>query len=100
MVISGRIYIIGYLDCQFYCPPLRDRDNDVIIIAKFFLKEFCKENDISELKFSKKAQDKARLAESLYKERKRSISEICNHLDISKPTLYRYLRERGVTIGN
>lgn len=39
-------------------PPLRDRDNDVIIIAKFFLKEFCKENDINELKFSKKSQDK------------------------------------------
>ena len=49
---------------------------------------------------SKKAQDKARLAESLYKEREHSISEICNHLDISKPTLYRYLRERGVTIGS
>lgn len=39
-------------------PPLRQRDNDVIIIAKFFLKEFCKENGIEELKFSKKAQDK------------------------------------------
>ena len=49
---------------------------------------------------SKKAQDKARLAESLYKERVRSISEICSHLEISKPTLYRYLRERGVVIGN
>ena len=39
-------------------PPLRERDNDVIIIAKFFLNEFCKENGIDELKFSKKAQDK------------------------------------------
>lgn len=48
---------------------------------------------------SKKAQDKARLAESLYLEKERSISEICNHLDISKPTLYRYLRSRNVTIG-
>lgn len=48
---------------------------------------------------SKKAQDKARLAESLYVEKERSISEICNHLDISKPTLYRYLRSRGVQIG-
>lgn len=48
---------------------------------------------------SKKAQDKARLAESLYKEKERSISEICDHLDISKPTLYRYLRNRGVQIG-
>lgn len=49
---------------------------------------------------SKKALDKARLAESLYKEKERSISEICDHLDISKPTLYRYLRTRGVSIGN
>jgi len=49
---------------------------------------------------SKKAQDKARLAESLYKERERSIAEICNHLHISKPTLYKYLRERGVEIGS
>lgn len=48
---------------------------------------------------SKKAQDKARLAESLYKEKERSIAEICNHLHISKPTLYRYLRSRGVSIG-
>jgi len=48
---------------------------------------------------SKKAQDKARLAESLYKEKERSISEICEHLSISKPTLYRYLRARGVEIG-
>jgi DNA invertase Pin-like site-specific DNA recombinase len=48
---------------------------------------------------SKKAQDKARLAESLYKEKERSIAEICDHLGISKPTLYRYLRARGVTIG-
>lgn len=48
---------------------------------------------------SKKAQDKARLAESLYKERVQSVSEICDHLSISKPTLYRYLRDRGVVIG-
>lgn len=48
---------------------------------------------------SKRAQDKARLAESLYTEKRRSISEICDHLSISKPTLYRYLRNRGVTIG-
>lgn len=48
---------------------------------------------------SKKAQDKARLAESLYMEKERSIVEICDHLHISKPTLYRYLRSRDVKIG-
>ncbi|MGI8544881.1 MAG: recombinase family protein [Aridibacter sp.] len=47
---------------------------------------------------SKKAQDKARLAESLYNEKDTSIAEICEYLSISKPT-YRYLRSRGVTIG-
>jgi DNA-binding NtrC family response regulator len=39
-------------------PPLRDRDNDVIILAKFFLKEFCKENGLDSMLFSKKAQEK------------------------------------------
>jgi DNA-binding NtrC family response regulator len=39
-------------------PPLRDRDNDVIILAKFFLKEFCKENGLDMMLFSKKAQEK------------------------------------------
>ena len=48
---------------------------------------------------SQKAKDKARLAESLYNEKERSIAEICDYLSISRPTLYRYLRSRGVTIG-
>lgn len=48
---------------------------------------------------SKQAQNKARLAESLYKEKELSIKEICDYLSISKPTLYRYLRHRNITIG-
>jgi len=48
---------------------------------------------------SKQAQNKARLAESLYQEKELSIKEICDYLSISKPTLYRYLRHRNVTIG-
>ncbi len=48
---------------------------------------------------SKQAQNKARLAESLYKEKELSIKEICNYLSISKPTLYRYLKHRNITIG-
>ncbi len=39
-------------------PPLRERDNDTIILAKFFLKAFCKENNLEQLRFSKKAQEK------------------------------------------
>ena len=45
---------------------------------------------------SKKAQDKARLAESLYKENNRTVAEICDYLGISKPTFYRYLKFRGI----
>jgi len=48
---------------------------------------------------SKQAQNKARLAESLYKEKELSIKEICDYLSISKPTVYRYLRHRNVEIG-
>lgn len=46
------------LGLPVWLPPLRERDNDVMIIANFFLKEFCTENGIKGLKFSKKAQDK------------------------------------------
>ncbi|MCD4774169.1 MAG: sigma-54 dependent transcriptional regulator, partial [Bacteroidales bacterium] len=39
-------------------PPLRDRDNDVLVLAKFFINEFCKENNIQKLTFSQAAQKK------------------------------------------
>lgn len=47
---------------------------------------------------SKKAKDKAMIAETLYQQQK-PISEICDHLNISKSTLYRYLDFRGVEVG-
>ncbi len=40
------------------------------------------------------------LAETLYKQEEMSIVEICNHLKISRSTLYKYLRFREVKIGN
>jgi len=46
------------LGLPVWLPPLRERDNDVILIAKYFLKDFCKENGIEELKFSNDARDK------------------------------------------
>jgi len=49
---------------------------------------------------SKKAQDKAMIAEQLYKEEKLSVMEICEHLSISKMTFYNYLRYRKVKIGS
>lgn len=39
-------------------PPLRDRDNDVLILAKFFIQEACKENNIKEKILSRAAQKK------------------------------------------
>ena len=49
---------------------------------------------------SKKAQDKAMIAEQFYKGGEHSVMEICEHLSISKMTLYNYLRYRGVKIGS
>lgn len=49
---------------------------------------------------SKKAEDKSRIAESLYKEGKLSSNDIAAQLGISKTTLYVYLKHRGVKIGN
>lgn len=48
---------------------------------------------------SKGAEQKARIAESLYKEEQFSVEQIARQLNISKTTLYKYLRQRGVTIG-
>lgn len=48
---------------------------------------------------SKAAEQKARLGESLYKENKYSVEQIARELHISKTTLYKYLRQRGVEIG-
>jgi two-component system, NtrC family, response regulator AtoC len=39
-------------------PPLRDRGNDILLLAKFFIDEFCKENDIPKKALSQKAQEK------------------------------------------
>jgi DNA invertase Pin-like site-specific DNA recombinase len=47
---------------------------------------------------SKKAEATACAAETLYKEKKLSVIEICKKLNISKSTLYKYLRYRNVSI--
>lgn len=39
-------------------PPLRDRDNDILIIAKYLISTFCKENKIKLKSFSKEAKEK------------------------------------------
>lgn len=48
---------------------------------------------------SKSAKNTALAAETLYKERKLTISEICRQLGIARSTLYKYLRYRGIKIG-
>jgi DNA invertase Pin-like site-specific DNA recombinase len=49
---------------------------------------------------SKEAKQKAMAAETLYREGELSVQEICDQLGISKPTLYAYLRNRGVKTGS
>ncbi|MEN8225282.1 MAG: sigma-54 dependent transcriptional regulator [Bacteroidota bacterium] len=39
-------------------PPLRARGNDILLLARFFLDEFCKENGLSNKSISKGAQEK------------------------------------------
>ncbi|RDB02789.1 recombinase family protein [Runella aurantiaca] len=49
---------------------------------------------------SKEAEKTAMLAQTLYNERKLGVNEIAADLKISKMTLYKYLRHRGVQIGS
>ena len=39
-------------------PPLRTRDNDIILLAKYFIDAFCVENNLDEKKLSVPAQEK------------------------------------------
>ena len=48
---------------------------------------------------SDQARKKAIAAESIYSEGTLSVSEIARNLEISKSTLYKYLRHQGVEIG-
>ena len=49
---------------------------------------------------SKPATATAMAAETLYLEGQLSVQEICDQLQISKPTLYSYLKHRGVKTGS
>jgi DNA-binding NtrC family response regulator len=39
-------------------PPLRDRGNDILVLAKFFLDQFTKENQMNKIKLTPDAQQK------------------------------------------
>ena len=45
---------------------------------------------------SKKNQQKAIICEQYFKEGKLTVSEICNRVDVSRATYYKYLRVRGL----
>ncbi|MFK7773684.1 MAG: sigma-54-dependent transcriptional regulator [Saprospiraceae bacterium] len=46
------------LGLPIHLPPLRDRGNDIILLANFFLKGFTNNNDLNSMKFSKEAKSK------------------------------------------
>ena len=46
------------LGLPIHIPPLRERDGDVLILARHFIDSFCKENDMVSKKLSVKAQEK------------------------------------------
>ena len=46
------------LGLPIHLPPLRERGNDVILIAKHFLDQFAKDNQMPRFKISPEAQDK------------------------------------------
>jgi DNA-binding NtrC family response regulator len=46
------------LGLPIHLPPLRERGNDVILIAKHFLDQFAKENQMHKFKISQEAQEK------------------------------------------
>ncbi|MGC3946950.1 MAG: sigma-54 dependent transcriptional regulator [Chryseolinea sp.] len=46
------------LGLPIHLPPLRDRGNDVLLIAKFFLDNFAQENQMRKFKISSEAQEK------------------------------------------
>jgi DNA-binding NtrC family response regulator len=41
-----------------HLPPLRDRGNDILLIAKFFLDQFSKDNELPKFRISEDAQKK------------------------------------------
>ena len=46
------------LGLPIHLPPLRDRGNDILLLANFFLKNFTKNNELNSMKFAKDAKSK------------------------------------------
>lgn len=48
------------LGLPIWVPPLRERDNDMIVLARHFVEEFCAKNKLPKLKITPAAQEKLR----------------------------------------
>ena len=48
------------LGLPIHLPPLRERDQDILLLAKFFLDQFAKENKLKKFKVTTEAQEKLR----------------------------------------
>lgn len=46
------------LGLPVHLPPLRDRGKDIVILAKYFLQQFTKDNDLTTLKLTAETQEK------------------------------------------
>ena len=46
------------LGLPIHLPPLKDRGNDILLLAKYFVDEFCNENNMPRKTLSQHAQDK------------------------------------------
>lgn len=46
------------LGLPIHLPPLRDRGNDILLLAKHFIDQFAKENDLPKFKLTTEAQEK------------------------------------------
>jgi len=46
------------LGLPIFLPPLRERGNDILVLAKYFADNFCKENNLPAKTFSGPAQEK------------------------------------------
>ncbi|MEQ9591033.1 MAG: sigma-54 dependent transcriptional regulator [Cyclobacteriaceae bacterium] len=46
------------LGLPIHLPPLRERDKDIILISKYLLDQFCRDNNLPKFKISPQAQEK------------------------------------------
>ena len=80
---------------EFESDMIRERTNAGLAAARARGRKGGRPKGLSD-----QAKDKAMIAENLYKEGKLSTKQICDHLSISKMTLYNYLRHRGIEVGS